>query len=360
MNFEQLLTLSTFYTPNDERKSIQLEYLSSLTEKHEFNCVEYSKILRAFGQKASDIRTIEDIPFLPVRLFKEYDLKSIGNDDIFKTMTSSGTTGQKVSKIYLDKQTASRQTKILTESVNSYIGNKRLPMLIIDSPEVLKNRHSFSARGAGILGFSMFGRERVYALNEDMTINVEVVSTFLEKYTDKPIFIFGFTYIIWLHFIKQLSSIQENIDLSNGILFHGGGWKKLVDEAVSEEDFKGTLAQSLGLKHVYNYYGMVEQTGSIFVECEQGHMHASLFNDVLVRSPKDLSVLPPRQRGILQVISLLPESYPGHSLLTEDEGEIIGLDGCSCGRPGTHFKIYGRVKNAELRGCSDTYSNNQK
>ena len=58
---------------------------------------------------------------------------------------------------------------------------------------------------------------------------------------------------------------------------------------------------------------------------------------------------------MIQLLSLLPTSYPGHSILTEDIGSIYGEDDCSCGRKGKYFKIYGRLKNAELRGCSDTY-----
>jgi hypothetical protein len=53
---------------------------------------------------------------------------------------------------------------------------------------------------------------------------------------------------------------------------------------------------------------------------------------------------------------MLPESYPGHSLLTEDEGVILGEDDCPCGRKGKYFKVMGRLKNAEIRGCGDTYA----
>jgi hypothetical protein len=52
----------------------------------------------------------------------------------------------------------------------------------------------------------------------------------------------------------------------------------------------------------------------------------------------------------------LPKSYPGHIILTEDEGEIIGDGDCACGRLGKYFKIHGRLKNAEMRGCSDVYT----
>ena len=40
----------------------------------------------------------------------------------------------------------------------------------------------------------------------------------------------------------------------------------------------------------------------------------------------------------------------------EDEGVLLGNDGCTCGRKGTYFKVLGRIQNAEVRGCSDTYT----
>ena len=52
-------------------------------------------------------------------------------------MHSSGTSGQEVSKIYLDKENAFLQTKVLTKIVSTVLGNKRLPMLIIDSKSII-------------------------------------------------------------------------------------------------------------------------------------------------------------------------------------------------------------------------------
>ena len=101
---------------------------------------------------------------------------------------------------------------------------------------------------------------------------------------------------------------------------------------------------------------MVEQTGTIYMECEYGHLHSSVFSDVIVRRVKDFSIASPEEEGLIQVVSILPKSYPGHSLLTEDCGALLGEDDCPCGRKGKYFKIYGRIKNAEIRGCSDTYA----
>ena len=111
-----------------------------------------------------------------------------------------------------------------------------------------------------------------------------------------------------------------------------------------------------GIKHFLDHYGMVEQTGCIYAECECGHLHASIYSDVIARRPEDFSVCEIGEKGILQVVSVLPHSYPGHSLLTEDEGIVLGEDDCPCGRKGKYIQIIGRIKSAELRGCSDTYA----
>ena len=60
--------------------------------------------------------------------------------------------------------------------------------------------------------------------------------------------------------------------------------------------------------------------------------------------------------GVLQVLSLLPLSYPGHSVLTEDLGIIHGIDDSSGGRHGKYFSVLGRIPKAELRGCSDIHA----
>ena len=53
---------------------------------------------------------------------------------------------------------------------------------------------------------------------------------------------------------------------------------------------------------------------------------------VLIRDPHDWSVAPVGQTGLLQTLSVLPRSYPGHSLLTEDLAAVCGVDDCPCGR----------------------------
>lgn len=363
MTFDEILSIPPYSLNAEEKGKLLTNRLMELTELHQKNCLAYKNMLKAIDFEEEKVESYKDLPFLPVRLFKDLDLKSISDEEVVKTMTSSGTSGQAVSKIYLDRNTSSNQQKAMVKIVSEFTGSSRMPMILIDCPGVIKNRAMFSARGAGILGFSIFGSKKIYALDDDMKLDVDGLKEFLEKYRGERILLFGFTFMIWQHFYKELLRLEEEgirFDLSNAVLIHGGGWKKLISEAVSHDEFHHRLKEVCGLCHIHDYYGMVEQTGCIYMECECGHLHASNFSDIIIRRPIDFSEANIGEDGIIQVVSTIPESYPGHSLLTEDEGRILGIDDCPCGRKGKYFKIHGRLKNAEIRGCSDTYADKFK
>jgi phenylacetate-coenzyme A ligase PaaK-like adenylate-forming protein len=353
MEIADILNLQP-YSLDKKAKTVMLNtFLLSLTRHHYWHNSLYKKMLDAAGFDVNKDHNYTELPFLPVRLFKMFELFSIDKSEIIKTMTSSGTTGQAVSKIFLDKETSANQTKALTRIVSSLIGQKRVPMLVIDSESVVKDNRFFSARTAGVLGFSMFGSKKTYALDDNLELNIERVKDFFDTYRNEKVFLFGFTYMVWQHFYKACLEKGLHLDLSDSILVHGGGWKKLQNESVTPAEFKQGLRNICGIKEVYDYYGMVEQTGSVYMECGSGHLHAPVYSDVIVRRSGDFSLAAIGEKGLIQVVSVLPHSYPGHSLLTEDEGILLGEDDCTCGRLGKYFAITGRIKNAEIRGCSD-------
>ncbi len=352
---EELLSTSPYGLDAAAKDTLYQEALTELSRHHWDRSPEYQQVSKLFGYQPSDERSWRDLPFLPVRLFKHFELRSVEPREVIKTMTSSGTTGQAVSKIFLDRTTAANQTKVLVKIVSSFSGAKRLPFLVVDSPAVTKDRALFSARGAGIVGFSMLGKDSTYLLDESYRIDEESLAAFQEKHKGEPIMVFGFTSIVWVHLCQALKQAGRRLELE-GTLIHGGGWKKLASMAVDNAAFKAAVRETTGISRVCNYYGMVEQTGSIFMECEHGLLHASVFSDVLVRDPVTFGLLGHGKTGLLQLVSLLPTSYPGHSILTEDLGEIVGVDDCPCGRKGTSFRVHGRIANAEIRGCSDTHA----
>lgn len=357
MDRETFLNKAPFSVSQAEKEAEFQNYMKSLTQHHRKACKAYDDICNGLG----------DGPYLPVALFKDLELASVSEDKIIKRVTSSGTTGQKVSKIYLDAETSAAQQRALCMITGDFIGGDRIPMLIIDSPDVLRDRTKFSARGAGILGFSMMASKRYYAFTSEMELDWDSISEFCAKAAEGPTFAFGFTYMIWVYFYQALKKAGYgekagstgkpgmSLDLKNCCLIHGGGWKKLQNQKVTDDEFKSGLADVCGIKKIANYYGMAEQTGSIFMECLSGHLHASIYSDIRVLDPEDFSECKTGEWGLLALESLLPESYPGHKLLTEDWGRILGEDDCPCGRKGRYFEIQGRIEKAEVRGCSDTF-----
>lgn len=354
MDYDELLGTGPYKMERQEKEKRYLSYMAELTSYHKKHCGPYGRFLNVSGC-TDNFERLEQVPMLPVSIFKKQNLYSIRKDEIFKVMTSSGTTGQQVSKIYLDRKTAACQQKTLSVIMEDFLGSKRIPMLILDSPDVLKDRKMFSARGAGILGFSIFASERLFAFDRDMKLDLKNVEQFLEKHWDERIFVFGFTYMVWQYFVEKLKQLGHTLLIPGGVMLHGGGWKRLHDKAVTGEEFWTGIYETCGIEDVRNYYGMVEQTGCIYMECECGHLHASVFSEVITRRSRDFSVCQTGEEGLIQVLSPMAWSYPGHSLLTEDQGVILGKDDCPCGRKGTYFKVNGRIKRAEIRGCSDTY-----
>ncbi len=355
INLQEFFNSKPYGLDKEKKEAMLSRQLIELTEYHRKNCSLYKNLTDGLGYEEQSIHTYYELPMLPVRLFKQYDFKSVAGEQVSKTMTSSGTSGQQTSKIYLDRNTSMNQTKALTKICNDFLGNSRHPMLVIDTKAVISNRRMFSARGAGIKGFSIMGRDITYALDEQMNLDVEGIQKFLDRHKDETIFMFGFTFMIWQYFYLELEKHHIRLNMKDGVLIHGGGWKKLASLSVDNETFKEKIREVCGNVKVHNYYGLVEQTGSIYMECEKGHLHASVFSDIVIRNPRDFSVCSNGEEGMVELLSVLPVSYPGHVILTEDEGVVLGEDDCPCGRKGKYFRINGRIKQAEIRGCSDTY-----
>jgi hypothetical protein len=341
-----------------EKERHLLPLLNELTAHHRGASAAYARLLDAVYPRAGVAASLEDVPYLPVGLFKTHHLASIPDDQIFKTLTSSGTTGQQVSRVYLDSETARRQTVALSRILQHLLGPDRLPMLVIDTSALLKNRKEFSARGAGVLGMMNFGRNHVYALDEEMNLNRDAVRDFLDRFGGAPFLMFGFTFMVWKYFFEALR--DSRVDLSQGVLIHSGGWKKLADQAVDNATFKARLRESTGLHRIYNFYGMVEQVGSVYMEgpgeeSKDGLLYPPNFADIVIRDPRTWEPAATGQPGVIQVLSALPRSYPGHSILTEDLGVVHSVDSGAGGRFGKAFSVIGRVPRSEIRGCSDTH-----
>ena len=82
-NYQDILNTEPFSLSQKDKNELLCSCLKELTEFHYKNCESYKKILDILNIDFEDLTAVEKIPFIPVRLFKEYELSSIKKDDIF-------------------------------------------------------------------------------------------------------------------------------------------------------------------------------------------------------------------------------------------------------------------------------------
>lgn len=347
--FEELVARPAFTIPDAEKQPLLLRGLNDLTHHHYRNCSAYRNMIEAAYGNRQTYEQIEDIPYLPAALFKRMELSS--TEKPILTLQSSGTTGQQASRIVVDAETSERQSRGLLSVFRPALGAQRLPLLVIDTRKVITDPKALTARGAGVLGMMKFGAKATFALDQDLNVLEDDVVKFVERHGEQPFLIFGFTFLVWQKLFMAFE--HRRLDLRNAIIVHSGGWKKMEEMRVPNSTFKEQLNARFGVSQIYNFYGFVEQLGSIFLEASDGLLYPPNYTDVIVRDPISLQPLPIGQTGLLQIVSLLPKSYPGHSILTEDLGTVERIDNGPIGRLGKGIRVLGRLPASELRGCSD-------
>jgi Acyl-protein synthetase, LuxE len=357
---DRLLSIPPYSQAPQEREAGLLELLK---EELEHGCERhsgYENYLRNWPVDYRSAERVADLPFLPVGILKaDPPLSFVGPDEIKRTLTSSATTSQLPSRVVLDVATSRRMTKGVVTIVRDFIGTSRRPYLVVDTADYMKRADALGARGAAIQGLHPFASQTTHCLsaNEqgDLTLDLQKLKEFAENHRHDEVLVYGFTYILWNHLVKPLRAEGICLNLPKVRILHSGGWKKLQDQAVEKGVFNEQLARVFGCTPdcVVDFYGMVESVGIIFPDCGEGNKHGPAFGDVIVRDPLTLEPVAVGEHGIVQVCSVLPTSFPGNLLLTEDLAQVIAYDGCACGRRGISFRFAGRVPKSELRGCGN-------
>jgi hypothetical protein len=304
--------------------------------------------------------SISDLPYLPVGVFKaDPALTLVDPQSVIRTLASSATTGQMPSRVALDTPTSRRMVKGVVAIATDFIGAQRRPYLVIDSPETLVAVGELGARAAAIRGLQAFATEMVCCLEGggagEPRVDEARLFTFAEKWRETEVLAYGFTYVIWQHFIAPLRERGICLRMPNIRVLHSGGWKRLQDQAITCDAFATGVAQVFGCSpdRVLDFYGMVENVGVIYPDCEYGNKHVPAFAAVIVRDPLTLHPVAEGQQGMVQICSTLPTSFPGFLVLTDDIAEVIRYDGCGCGRRGLCFRFVKRVPKTEIRGCGN-------
>lgn len=354
---DQLIEREQYTLGDDEKERLLLEVIRPQLRAATRN-PHIASMFAKLNVDPDGIQKLDDVPFIPVQMFKSFDLATCDGSEIFRTLRSSGTTGGARSAVPLNKRTSTYQTKALKSILQSFMGPKRRRMLVIDHEGTNAPNAEMTARGAGVRGLSLFSKGMYYLLKQEgdrIVLNDEAIAQVSSGNEDA--YVFGFTYIIWSEFYQRAKEAGFKLDLPNAVIFHSGGWKKMEDRKVSREVFSDSISSLFGTSpaNVHDFYGMAEQTGVIFVECKHGHKHVPDFAQVIIRDINTLKPCAIGESGLVQVCSPLSDSYYSQAILTEDKGTLLGIDDCPCGRKGRYFQVSGRVARSEVRGCGDTY-----
>lgn len=363
MKTDELLDLAPF---DGSRKADNL-FMQALQEECIFHYEHNEMYQRFCERKGFDPHkwfAIEEIPPVSVSVFKElgFKLNSVPKENLTLALQSSATSGVP-STIVVDKETAKRQAKAMIKVIGEFIGKERKPFLIMDIDPRSSYKKLLGARFAAVTGYLRFANKTGYFLKADENnvsyFDVDGILEYVKALEpEKPVVVFGFTYILYQHVLQSIEKAGVKIQLPKGSkIIHIGGWKKLESEKISKELFNNRLSQCFGIEpmDVIDIYGFTEQMGLNYPDCECGWKHTSSYVRVLVRDTVTREVLPPGKEGLLEFVTPVPHSYPGNAVLTDDLG-IIDANSCKQGRAGTRFKIVGRMKKAEVRGCGDILS----
>lgn len=338
-----------FYPVAMRPDSTLIPRLRSLNEMH-LKDSRYNRVARWYSSRATAPKKFDDFLPLPTNYFKwQNKHPELQNGEI--SLSSSGTRGPR-SSVVVNADTALAQRKAFLETISEWIGTSRRPVIFLAPRDSLEGNQRRQAKGAAISAFLQFASDSVWI---DPAIGAgafDIFSEAMSRFANEKILMFGFTSDVW----NLVSAFEDRPDYSHPgkiVLFHGGGWKKLEAERVSPTQFKKALLSRMGVTEVLDYYGMVEQLGSLWIESPDGNYLPPRNSACIIRNPLTLDVCREGESGLIQTFSTIPKSYPGHSLLTDDLGKIVRNQFQPAKFGPWALQIQGRLPKLEPRGCSD-------
>ena len=307
----------------------------------------------------NDISDIAKIPFLHANFYKTHVIKTVKDEDIAITLTSSGTTGQK-SQMFFDNWTIFASDK--SADMESYkLG------LITDEPTnfLLYSYEPAEGVNVGTLRTRQMMRryakenELVYALKYtgkghefDLFGCIDALLRFEKE--GLPVRLLGFPAFLYFTLEKMEDMGYPPLKLNpKSLVMMGGGWKGFVDKQLSPQEFRAYIKERLGLPEscCHESYGAVEH-GVAYMDCNNHHFHIPAYSRVLIRDVRTLEVLPYGKPGFLNVISPINTGVPVVSLLLGDLAVLHEGKSCGCGINAPWFEILGRAGTTKNRSCA--------
>lgn len=292
-----------------------------------------NKVYRSFCdllyKHPSDVKTIRDIPFLPIQFFKTHQVLS-ADAATEVTFTSSGTTGQKPSKHHVTDLDVYKQS--FRSGFNQYYGDIKDYVVLALLPSYLERDGSSLIYMVNDM-ISQSGHPKSgFYLNNLTELKDTLVSL---DHKGENVLLIGVSFAL----LDLIETYKFN--LNHTIIMETGGMKGRRKELVRAELHK-RLKHGFGVKTIHSEYGMTELLSQAY-SSGNGLYNGSPWWRVLVRDTEDpLTLLPHGKTGGINIIDLANINSCSF-IATQDLGRVY--------KNGS-FEVIGRFDNSDIRGCN--------
>lgn len=309
------------------------EFLSHALETFHYqyqNVEVYRKFVDYLGQRPSEIASLDQIPFLPIELFKTHKVRAELSSDSFY-FESSGTTQMVRSKHYINDLGLYEES--IEKSFEKFIGPAENFIFLGLLPSYLEKKHSSLIYMVDHLMKISNKKQNGYFLYDHERL-LEV----LKKTQKEKVILFGVSFAL-LDFIEAHPEIKD-LELENLILIETGGMKGRKEEITKDELLK-ELSDGFSTAKIYSEYSMTELLSQAY-SVEKNWYECPKWMRVMVRSLEDpFHYLPEGRTGAVNIIDLA-NRHSCSFLATQDLGKLTKH----------RFQVLGRIDHSDVRGCS--------
>ncbi|MFI1772985.1 LuxE/PaaK family acyltransferase [Thalassobellus citreus] len=292
-----------------------------------------NKVYRSFCdllyKHPSDVKTIEDIPFLPIQFFKTKDILS-SNESVQTTFTSSGTTGSETSKHHVTDLEIYKQS--FSKGFQQFYGNIEDYVILALLPSYLEREGSSLIYMADDLIKQSKHPESGFYLNNISELKDKLIKLDAEG---KKVLLIGVSFAL----LDLVETYKFN--LKNTIIMETGGMKGRRKELIRYE-LHQQLKLGFGVDSIHSEYGMTELLSQAYSN-GNGVFKCPNWMRILTRDTEDaLSINSLEKAGGINVIDLANINSCSF-IATQDLGRV-NKNGA--------FEVIGRFDNSDIRGCN--------
>jgi hypothetical protein len=357
-SINQLFLLDPFDFSNKAKETF-LDSLKECFDIHRSNNDYIDYFYQENDFNSSDLvdeKSIENMPFIMINIFKEHEFKSVKDEELVLTLSSSGTSGQK-SLQHLNQSSLDR-VKLLARNVYESLGiisDKKYNYLCFTYDPKIANDLGTAFTDELLTSFTGVN-EVFYAIEyideiKDFKFNLDKTIAKLKEFENNGYStrILGFPAFLY----STINDNDLNLDLGEDSWVQiGGGWKGQADKEINKNDFRDFVSSRLNIpkSNIRDLFGMVEH-GIPYVDSDLGELKIPNYSRVFIRDPYTLKILPIGEVGLIQFICTYNTSYPAFNFLSTDWGYIsLSSDGSQ------NLNIVGRAGNSKSKGCAITAS----